>query len=140
MRRTYMLTLLLLLFIALPAVTTASVLHSGGGELQEEGPGRGDDLARIEAWRAFLDRAHRAFFAARMSTTAVKAKIAEADERIAELKEARRHPDSDEGGRTDITADLAFLERAHRAFTAAHKSTTEVQKWIREAKEPGKEG
>ena len=73
MRQTYMLTLLLLLFIALPAVTTASVLHSDRGEPQEEGPGRGDDLARIEAWRAFLDRAHRAFFAARMSTTEVKA-------------------------------------------------------------------
>lgn len=99
---------------------------------QEAGPGRGDDLARIQKWRAFLDPAVRAFTAAKMSTTAVKAKIAEADERLAELRD---DPESKKAGRSDITGDISFLERAQRAFTAAHLSTTEVNKWLEEAKE-----
>jgi hypothetical protein len=100
-----------------------------------EGPGRGDDLARIRRWRTFLDSAERAFTFAHMSTTAVKAKITEADERIAELEEAATDPESAEYGRSDITGDVGFLERAQRAFTAAHRSTTEVNRWLAEAKE-----
>jgi hypothetical protein len=99
---------------------------------QEEAPGRGDDLARIRRWRTFLDRAHRAFFAAHMSTAAVKAKITEADERIEELEGA---PADDAGGRSDITGDVAFLERALRAFTAAHMNTADAQRWLEEARE-----
>ncbi len=71
-----------------------------------------------------------------MSTEAVLAKIEQADARVAELKEARNDPD-DEGGRSDITADVGVLERALRAFTAARMSTTDVQKWFREAREAG---
>ena len=99
---------------------------------QQKEPGRGDDLARIQQWRTFLDRAHRAFTAAKMSTTAVKAKITEADERIAELED---DPQGKKTGRSDITGDVAFLERAFRAFTAAKMSTTEVKRWLEEAKE-----
>ena len=99
---------------------------------QAEGPGRGDDLARIQQWRSFLDRADRAFTAAHMSTTAVKAKITEADERITELQD---DPDNKKVGRSDITGDVAFLERALRAFTAAKMSTTDVKRWLEEAKE-----
>ena len=98
-------------------------------------PGRGDDLARIKRWRSFLDRAERAFTVAHMSTTAVKVKISEADERIAELEEAADDPESAEYGRSDITGDIGFLERAQRAFTAAHMSTTEVNQWLAEARE-----
>ena len=92
-------------------------------------------LERIKAWRAFLTPADRAFFAARMNTEAVRAKIAEADERIEELEAAARSSKPDPGGRSDITGDVAFLERAHRAFTAAHMNTAEVQKWLEEARE-----
>ena len=105
-----------------------------GADAQQEERGRGDDLARIRRWRSFLDRAHRAFFAAHMSTTAVKAKIDEADERITELEAA---PADDPGGRTDITGDVGFLERAFRAFTAAHMNTEAVQSWLDEAREGG---
>ena len=100
--------------------------------LQEQGPGRGDDLGRIKAWRTFLDRADRAFFAARMNTEAVRAKTAEADLRIEELEKA---PRDDPGGRSDITGDVGFLERALRAFTAARMNTADVQKWLKEARE-----
>ena len=106
---------------------------------QQEGPGRGDDLQRITAWRAFLDRADRAFFAARMNTAGVRAKIAEADERIKELEEAARSSEPDPGGRSDITGDISFLEQAHRAFTAAHMNTADVQKWLREARDKGRQ-
>jgi hypothetical protein len=101
---------------------------------QEEGPGKGDDLARIRRWRSFLDRAHRAFFASHMDTAAVKAKITQADDRIAELEAA---PADDPGGRSDITGDVGFLERAQRAFTFAHMNTADVDKWLEEAKEGG---
>jgi hypothetical protein len=100
--------------------------------VQQEGPGRGDDLARIQQWRAFLDPADRAFTAAHMSTTAVKAKITEADGRIEELKD---DPKNEQAGRSDITGDVGFLERALRAFTAASMSTTDVKRWLEEAKE-----
>ena len=100
--------------------------------LQEQGPGRGDDLGRIKSWRTFLDRADRAFFAARMNTEAVRAKSTEADERIKELEAA---PSDDPGGRSDITGDVAFLERADRAFTAARMNTADVKKWLKEARE-----
>ena len=106
-----------------------------GISTQEEGPSRGDDLERNKAWRAFLTRADRAFFAARMSTEAVRAKIAQADERVAELEAAAKGSEPDPGGRADITADVAFLERAARAFTAAGMNTADVQKWLQEAKE-----
>jgi hypothetical protein len=100
--------------------------------LQEQGPGRGDDLGRIKSWRTFLDRTDRAFFAARMNTEAVRAKITEADERIEELEAAPKdHP----GGRSDITGDVGFLERADRAFTAARMNTADVKKWLKEARE-----
>lgn len=101
---------------------------------QEQESGRGDDLARIRRWRSFLDRAHRAFFASRMSTTAVKAKIEQADARIEELENA---PADDEGGRSDITGDANFLERAERAFTFAHMDTADVKRWLAEAREGG---
>ena len=91
--------------------------------LQEQGPGRGDDLGRIKSWRTFLDRADRAFFAARMNTEAARAKIGEADERITELEAAAKSSEPDAGGRSDITGDVAFLERALRAFTAARMNT-----------------
>jgi hypothetical protein len=86
----------------------------------------------MRQWRSFLDRAFRAFTAAKMSTTAVKAKIEEADERIAELQ---GDPEKENTGRTDITGDVAFLERALRAFTAAKMSTTDVKRWLEEARE-----
>jgi hypothetical protein len=69
-----------------------------------------------------------------MNTAAVKAKITEADDRIAELEAA---PSDDPGGRSDITGDVDFLERAQRAFTAAHMNTADVNKWLEEAKEGG---
>ena len=103
-----------------------------GAAVQQEGPGRGDDLERIKSWRTFLDRADRAFFAARMNTEAVRAKITEADERIEVLEKA---PEDDPGGRSDITGDVGFLERAQRAFTAARMNTADVNKWLEEARE-----
>jgi hypothetical protein len=103
-------------------------------QAQEEGKGRGDDLARIRRWRSFLDRANRAFFASHMSTTAVKAKTEQADARIEELENA---PANDEGGRSDITGDVGFLERAERAFTFAHMNTADVKRWLAEAREGG---
>jgi hypothetical protein len=126
-----------LALVALPIAanaTPAPVLAdtSAGVAQQEEGPGKGDDLARIRRWRSFLDRAHRAFFAAHHSTTQVKAKIEEADERIEELESA---PADDPGGRSDITGDVAFLERAQRAFVAAHMNTAAVDQWLEEARE-----
>jgi len=129
-------------------VAAAQQTHSLGGQgflpsrthenvadvssLQEQGPGRGDDLGRIRSWRTFLDRADRAFFAARMNTEAVRAKITEADERIKVLEAA---PRDDPGGRSDITGDVGFLERADRAFTAARMNTADVKKWLKEARE-----
>ncbi len=110
----------------------AGTNRAPGAWSQEQGPGRGDDLDRIKAWRAFLTRADRAFFAGRMNTEQVRAKIAEADERIEELEAAAK---PDPGGRSDITGDVAFLERAFRAFTAARMNTADVQKWLEEAKE-----
>ena len=104
----------------LVALTIASLVAPTGalfadaipavGQQQEETRGRGDDLERIKRWRTFLDRASRAFFAARMNTAAVQAKV-------------------------DITGDVAFLERAQRAFTAARMNTAEVNKWLEEARE-----
>jgi len=128
--------LIALLTIALLVPSDAAAAPAGTERVgrQQHGAGRGDDLARNEAWRDFLERAHRAFFAARMSTEAVQGKITQARARVAELKDARNDPE-DKGGRSDITADVAFLERAHRAFTAARMSTTDVQKWLREARE-----
>ena len=102
---------------------------------QAEEPGRGDDLERIKSWRSFLDRADRAFFAGRMNTEAVRAKITEADERIEELEAAAKSSDPDPGGRSDITGDVAFLERTFRAFTAARMNTADAQKWLNEARE-----
>lgn len=124
--------LLLLAVAAAPPVSVASGIAS---RIQQEGPGRGDDLGRIKTWRTFLDRADRAFFAARMNTEAVGAKTAEADQRIKELDAAAGSPEPDPGGRSDITGDVAFLERAHRAFTAARMNTADVQKWLKEARE-----
>ncbi len=119
-----------LLLLAVAAAPTASMASGIAGRTQQEGPGRGDDLGRIKAWRTFLDRADRAFFAARMNTEAVRAKIAEVDLRIEELEKA---PRDDPGGRSDITGDVAFLERALRAFTAARMNTADVQRWLKEA-------
>ena len=101
---------------------------------QQEQRGRGDDLARIREWRTFLDRASRAFFATRMNTEEVQAKVEEAAARIEALEAARNDPD-DEGGRSDITGDVPFLERAQRAFTAAGMNTAAVNRWLEEARE-----
>ena len=120
---------------AVAAMPEVSVVSGSPGRIQQEGPGRGDDLGRIRAWRTFLDRADRAFFAARMNTEAARTKIAEADERITELEAAAKSSEPDAGGRSDITGDVAFLERALRAFTAARMNTADVQKWLREARE-----
>lgn len=89
----------------------------------------------LEAKLRFLHRAHRAFFAARMSTTDVKARIAAAERRLADLERAAHDPARqlpEKPDRTELEAELAFLERAHRAFFAAHHSTTEVKRRIRE--------
>lgn len=120
--------------LEVPAATTSAAALDTyvGGAQQERQRGKGDDLARIRRWRSFLDRAHRAFFAAHHSTAQVKAKIEEADERIEELENA---PDDDPGGRSDITGDVAFLERAQRAFVAAHMNTAAVDQWLEEARE-----
>ncbi len=134
MRKTSLITMLLFLV----AATGAAAAPAASGFLDEpqaEGPGRGDDLARIKAWRTFLERANRAFFAARMNTEQGRAKIAEADDRVAELEVAARSSEPDPGGRSDVTGDIAFLERAQRAFTAARMNTADVQKWLREARE-----
>ena len=132
MHRTRLLRLIAVL-VVIASATVPAVLYAGWlPSIQEGKPGRGDDLARIQQWRAFLDRADRAFTAARMSTTAVKAKTTEADERIAELQD---DPGNKKVGRSDITGDVAFLERAQRAFTAAKMSTTDVNRWLEEAKE-----
>lgn len=131
MRRTHFIAVLLLL-LAVPVSAAPPRFFPAAGVGQQEGPGRGDDLGRIRSWRTFLDRADRAFFAARMNTEAVRAKIAEADERITELEAAPKdHP----GGRSDITGDVAFLDRADRAFTAARMNTADVKKWLKEARE-----
>jgi len=136
LRHTGLLTLIVasvLMGSAAISAATPAVLHAGRVTVdQDEGPGRGDNLARIQQWRSFLDRADRAFTAAHMSTTAVKAKITEADERIAELQ---GDPENKKVGRSDITGDVAFLERAQHAFTAAKMSTTDVNRWLEEAKE-----
>lgn len=133
LRRTILPVAALLLLLAASAPAVAA---SGPGPdtlaLEPQERGRGDDLGRVRQWRSFLDRAHRAFFHAHMSTAAVKAKIEEADERIEELENA---PPDDPGGRTDITADVSFLERAHRAFFASHRNTAEVKRWLEEARE-----
>ena len=124
--------------LASAAASAATLALSHANALthdQDEGPGCGDDLARIQQWRSFLDRAHRAFTAAKMSTTEIKAKITEADERITEIQAARKGSKSEKAGRSDITGDVAFLERALRAFTAAKMSTTDVNRWLAEAKE-----
>lgn len=134
--RTTCLIAFLAIALLVPFDTAATADGTRRAAPQQQGPGRGDDLALNEAWRAFLGRADRAFFAARMSAEAVQAKIEQAEARVAELEEARNDPD-DEGGRSDITADVGFLERALRAFTAARMSTTDVQKWLREAREAG---
>lgn len=129
-----------LVLAAAPALPATAATDGLGARLgtrvvtQQETNGRGDDLARIRRWRSFLDRAERAFFAAHMSTEAVKAKMTEADARIDELEAAGRN---DPGGRSDITGDASFLERALRAFTAAHMNTADAQKWLDEAKEKG---
>ena len=137
MRRTTVVTLLSML-IAASATTAAPEPAAAASEptkatvaTQKERPGRGDDLARTKAWRTFLDRANRAFFAARLPVSEVEAKIKQADERIEAL--AARDA-GEKTSRTDITGDVTFLERAHRAFTAARMSTTDVQKWLDEAR------
>ena len=135
--RTTCLIALLALLVAVPVAALSPSSPTPIGSAQEEGPGRGDDLARVKSWRTFLDRADRAFFAARMNTAAVSAKITEADKRVEELEAAANSSEPDEGGRSDITGDTAFLERAHRAFTAARMNTADVQKWLREAKDKG---
>ena len=124
------LTLSALLAMVAPPIAAATAAST-----QEEESGRGDDLARIKAWREFLTRADRAFFAARHNTAQVREKIAEADDRIEELEAAAKSKQADRGGRSDITGDVAFLERAHRAFTAAKMNTADVQKWLNEARE-----
>jgi len=127
---------LIVMSVVIASATAPAILHGSAlPPTQKEGPGRGDDLARIQQWRAFLDRADRAFTAAHMSTTAVKVKITEADERIAELEVAQQDSESEKVGRSDITGDVGFLERALRAFTAAKMSTTDVNRWLAEAKE-----
>ena len=133
MRTTCLIALLIMVLLVPSDATAAPDGTERAGRLQQ-GARRGDDLARNEDWRDFLDRANRAFFAARMSTEAVQGKIRQANRRVAELKDARNDPE-DKGGRSDITADVAFLERAHRAFTAARMSTMDVQKWLREARD-----
>jgi len=135
MGRTRLMRLIVMSVVIVSAATPAVLHASALPPTQEEGPGRGDDLARIRQWRAFLDRADRAFTSAHMSTTAVKAKITEADERIAELEVAQKDSESEKVGRSDITRDVGFLERAQRAFTAAKMSTTDVNTWLTEAKE-----
>jgi len=136
MRKSCLMTVLVLL-LAVPALAASPGSFAALASVQEEGPGRGDDPDRIKAWRAFLDRADRAFFAARMNTAAVRVKIAEADDRIEELEAAAKSSELDSGGRSDITGDIPFLEEAHRAFTAARMNTADVQKWLREAREKG---
>ena len=124
---------LLVAFIVVVSAAAPAILAAGGlTPLQEQGPGRGDNLARVQQWRSFLDRAVRAFTAAHMSTREVKDKVTEADERIAELQADRANT---KVGRTDITGDVGFLEQALRAFTAAKMSTTDVKRWLDEAKE-----
>jgi len=130
MRKNSLMTVVILLLLV-PTLAAANAVFDSG-VTQQEGPDRGDDLARIKSWRAFLDRADRAFFAARMNTEAVRAKITEADERIEVLEEA---PKDDPGGRSDITGDVGFLERAQRAFTAARMNTADVNRWLEEARE-----
>ena len=142
MRSAHFLVLALSLLASVPSATlaandsgveaTLAATDIGAKALQQEGPGRGDDLARIKSWRTFLTTAERAFFAGRMNTAAVQSKVEEADTRIEELENAAK-PDA--GGRSDITGDVAFLERSLRAFTAAGMSTTEVQKWLTEARD-----
>ena len=78
MRKNCLMTVVVLLLLV-PTLAAANAVFDSG-VTQQEGPGRGDDLARIKSWRAFLDRADRAFFAARMNTEAVQSKITEADE------------------------------------------------------------
>ena len=124
-----------LLLVAVPVLAGPPGFRSAAASVQEEGPGRGDDLGRIRAWRGFLERAERAFFAARMNTEAVRRKVVAADERIEELEAAAESAEPDAGGRSDITGDIGFLDRAHRAFTAAHLDTAEVQKWLSEARD-----
>ena len=134
MLKRYLIAVLLLL-IAVPVSAVPPRFFPVDGAVQQESPGRGDDLGRIRAWRTFLDRADRAFFAARMDTEPVDAKTAEADERIEELEAAAKNSEPDANGRSDITGDVAFLERAYRAFAAARMNTTDVQKWLQEARE-----
>jgi len=134
MQRTRIATLLILVIAALLLSPPAGSFAGVSADRQQQ-TGRGDDLARIRAWRTFLTSADRAFFAAHMNTQAVRAKIAEADERIEELEAAAKSSAPDPGGRSDITGDVAFLERAFRAFTAAKMNTAEVQKWLNEARE-----
>ncbi len=135
MGRTRLLRLIVMSVVIATGTAPAALHASGLPPTQEEGPGRGDDPARIQQWRAFLDRADRAFTAAHMSTTTVNAKITEADGRIAELEVAQKNSESKKVGRSDITGDVEFLERAQRAFTAAKMSTTDVNRWLAEAKE-----
>ena len=135
MNRNRRIAVLTLVCLATLAVAVRSDPVAAVASAREEGPGRGDDLGRIKAWRAFLDRADRAFFAARMNTEEVRAKIGEAAERIEMLEAAAKSGEPDPGGRSDITGDVAFLERAHRAFTAARMNTADVQRWLEEARE-----
>ncbi len=123
------------LTVLVAVLSFAAPATSLAGFVSGQEAGRGDDLERVKSWRAFLDRADRAFFAARMNTEAVQSKIAEADKRVEELEAAAKSSDPDPGGRSDITGDVAFLERAQRAFTAARMNTADVQKWLTEARE-----
>jgi hypothetical protein len=135
MRRSRSLSLVVAFTIAVSAAAPAILAACEPIPVQEQGPDRGDDLARVQQWRSFLDRAVRAFTAARMSTREVKDKVTEADERIAELQADRANT---KVGRTDITGDVGFLQQAQRAFTAAKMSTTDVNRWLEEAQEATK--
>ena len=110
----------------------ADRLAAEGARREREGEIRAE-MENLEAWRALLDRAHRAFFAAHMSTTDVKRKIRETADRLAELELAARSPDRElPADREDVAGDREFLRRAHRAFFASHRSTTDVKRWIRD--------
>ena len=67
MRTTCLIALLIMVLLVPSDATAAPDGTERAGRLQQ-GARRGDDLARNEDWRDFLDRANRAFFAARMST------------------------------------------------------------------------
>ena len=68
------------LLLAVPALAASPGSFAALASAQEEDPGRSDDPDRVEAWRAFFDRADRAFFAAPMNTADVQKWLREARE------------------------------------------------------------